>query len=285
MPAAKPSSDDPPENSGCMALNELIDTLRGENGCPWDREQTPQSIALYLVEEVFELVDAIASGHAMDICEELGDVLFHVFFIARMFEEKGDFDMETVNRTIARKMIRRHPHVFGDSKINGTKEVRAQWREIKRREKENRHPGPVLDSVPDSVLDSVPGGLPALMRAYRISERAAGSGFDWHDISGVMDKVEEEWAELKNELSREARSGEKIDPRALEFGDVLFTLVNVARFAGFHPETALAESTAKFEKRFRLMEKMIAQKGKSLQSLPADEQQRYWDIAKRSYPS
>ena len=124
-----------------------------------------------------------------------------------------------------------------------------------------------------------------MMRAYRISERAAGSGFDWPDISGVMDKVEEEWAELKNELSSNMPSGDKAERRALEFGDVLFTLVNVARFSGFHPETALVESTRKFEKRFRLMEKMLAEDGKSLSSLPADEQQRYWEKAKNVFPS
>lgn len=257
--------------AGIDGLDRLVGRLRGENGCPWDRKQTPDSIARYLLEEVYELVEAIADGNSDDICEELGDVLFHIIFLAHIYRQRDQFDMEAVTRTTAAKMIRRHPHVFGRTRVNGTEEIRAQWHEIKRREKKaDEHA---------SILDSIPGGLPALMRAYRVSERAAGAGFDWADIGGVMQKVEEEWGELKAELA-DGNGSKNPGNRALEFGDVLFTMTNVARFAGFHPEEALADATRKFEKRYRLMEKRLAESGQKLSELSAAEREDCWQRVK-----
>jgi MazG family protein len=262
----------PTEGSNLSALDTLIDTLRGDNGCPWDRKQTPASIARYLVEEVYELVEAIATGGAETIREELGDVLFHLFFIAAVFREKGAFDIEEAARSSVAKMTRRHPHVFGDTRIDGSEAVRDQWQRIK--QQENRQSGR------HSALGSVPAALPSLTRAYRISERAGRSGFDWAEIAGVVEKVEEEWSEFKAELARAEREKAATDRLALEFGDLLFTLVNVARFAGFHPETALADATRKFERRFRLMEKLIEAQDAALDALPPEERERFWERAK-----
>ncbi|MFC1828269.1 nucleoside triphosphate pyrophosphohydrolase, partial [Thermodesulfobacteriota bacterium] len=248
------------------AVIHLIETLRGPGGCPWDREQTPKTISLYLVEEIFELLDAIESGGPDAVCEELGDVLFHILFITRLFRERGDFDIQDVVRVINEKMIRRHPHVFGNDSVSGTAEIRDRWHEIKMKEK-NPEQG-------TSILDSVPTGLPALMRAYRVSERAARAGFDWNDISGVMEKVEEEWSEFQSKLPAETPNKIDRESLSLEFGDILFTLVNVARFAHVHPETALTGSIQKFEKRFRHMERALSESGKSMDSVSAEELDR-----------
>ena len=258
---------------GTDALIKLIERLRGKNGCPWDKKQTPQTMSVYLLEEIYELVDAIESGNPDDVCEELGDVLFQIFFIARLFQEMGHFDIEDVVRLNTEKMIRRHPHVFGDERVESAHEVKKLWHDIKIKEKNH--------SQKKSILDSVPVKLPALMRAYRISDRAAGTGFDWDDISGVMKKVEEEWSEFKTELMRKNQAGKNHDSLAMEFGDILFTLVNVARFAYIHPETALTASVKKFEKRFKHMEKAVSEDGKSIESLSKDEMNILWEEAKR----
>jgi tetrapyrrole methylase family protein/MazG family protein len=256
-----------------------IASLRSETGCPWDRKQTPESIAVYLIEEAHELLAAIESGNTEDICEELGDVLFQVLFIAKFFEEKGLFDIEAAARKSAEKMIRRHPHVFGDVTITETEAVRRQWHEIKKQEKNGRS---------GSVLDSVPRNMPALMRAYRISERAARTGFDWDDMGGVMDKVEEEWSELKAEIGKNgvepSRSEQRREQIALEFGDVLFTLVNVARFARIHPESALVSATQKFERRFHHLEQTAEATGRDIDAVPRQEKEQLWNQAKKIPP-
>jgi len=260
---------------GHMEINSIIDLieiLRGENGCPWDRKQTPKTIAVYLLEEVYELVDAIESGDTSSICEELGDVLFHILFLSGLFREMGHFDIKDVVDLNIEKMTRRHPHVFGNERLDSIEEVRARWHQIKKQEKSRAKKA--------SILDSVPAGFPALMRAYRVSERAAKTGFDWNDISGVMQKVEEEWSEFKAVLERENRAPTDKDLLALEFGDVLFTLVNVARFAHIHPETALRNSTKKFEKRFKYMEKMIAKSRRNIESVSQEEKDELWEEAK-----
>jgi MazG family protein len=253
-------------------LIRLIETLRGEKGCPWDKQQTSQSMAVYLVEEVYELLDAIESGNIEDIREELGDVLFQILFIACIHEEAGDFSIADVAESNREKMIRRHPHVFGDKTVEDAEQVRRQWRRIKKEE-------PRKSDNP-SILDSVPRKLPALMRAYRISERAGGKGFDWDDIRGVIEKTEEEWLEFKNELTRHQDHGNNKERLAMEFGDVLFTLVNVARFARFHPETALSDATRKFEKRFRHMEEMLQENGQGIDTVKREELERLWEVSK-----
>ncbi len=254
------------------SIIELIEILRGENGCPWDRKQTPKTIAVYLIEEVYELVDAIESGDPDGVCEELGDVLFHILFLAGLFREMGHFNIKDVVDLNVEKMTRRHPHVFGNESVDTVEDVGTRWHQIKLEEKSLAKKA--------SILDSVPAGLPALMRAYRISERAAKTGFDWNDISGVMQKVEEEWSELKAVLKRESRAPKDQDLLALEFGDVLFTLVNVARFAHIHPETALRNSTKKFENRFAYMEKLITESQRIIESVSQGEMDELWEEAK-----
>jgi len=251
-------------------LNNLITTLRGENGCPWDRKQTPATMGRYMLEEVYELLEAIESGNPDEICEELGDVFFHILFIARLFQEKEIFGIEDVACKITEKMIHRHPHVFGNEKVNSADEVRVRWHKIKMKEKNTLSK--------KSVLDSVPAGLPALMRAYTISERAAKTGFDWDNISGVMEKTEEELAELKAELSDEKENQKNV---AMEFGDLLFSLVNLARFANIHPETALTDSIRKFEKRFKYMENIISESGRNLETVSMSEMDSLWEEAKK----
>jgi tetrapyrrole methylase family protein/MazG family protein len=262
---------------GIERLKQLVATLRGKDGCPWDQKQTPRSMAAYLVEETYELVDAIESDRPEAVCEELGDVLFHILFLTRLYEESGNFDLNAVAACITEKMIRRHPHVFGGGSVADAEEVKLQWRRIKNDEKKSQDPA--------SLLDSIPPKSPALMRAYRISERAAGAGFDWDDVGGVADKVEEEWGEFKAEIEppageRPTKASAAQNRIALEFGDILFTLVNVARFVGIHPETALAASTRKFEMRFRLMEQVAAESGRRFESLSMDEMQALWQTAK-----
>ncbi|MDF1591797.1 MAG: nucleoside triphosphate pyrophosphohydrolase [Desulfobacterales bacterium] len=254
------------------ALIQLIETLRGKNGCPWDKKQTSRSMALYLVEELYELLDAIEKDDPDNVCEELGDVLFHIFFIARLFEEAGKFNIEDVVARNIEKMTRRHPHVFGSTPLESAEEVKQQWHTIKTSEKK---------SAPDgSLLDSLPSRLPALMRAYRISERVAKAGFDWNDMHGVLSKVEEEWRELKSAIQADGGTGLNQGNVLLELGDLLFTLVNVARFAHIHPETALADATKKFEARFREMEIHLAAAGKTLASLTPKEMDLFWETAK-----
>jgi len=252
-------------------LAHLIKVLRGPNGCTWDKKQTATSISVYLIEEVYELVEAITSDQTDAICEELGDVLFHILFIIRLFEESKAFDLNKTVENIVAKMIRRHPHVFGDSAAESVADIRKQWRKIKKEEKKGNK-----DTFQGSVLDTVPSGLPALMRAYRVSERAAGAGFDWDDIQGVMEKVEEEWDEFK-----EVAAGNHTQEIALEFGDLLFTLMNVARMARIHPETALTAATQKFEKRYRHMENEVTARGKETDTVPREELERLWEEAKR----
>jgi MazG family protein len=258
-----------PELSILGELLDLIKRLRGQDGCPWDKQQTPRSMVVHLIEELYELVDAIESGNSPDICEELGDVCFHVFFIAALYQDTGAFNTADMARGIVEKMTRRHPHVFGGTPLIDTETVMSQWQMIKQMEKKK------LSDETVSVLDTVPKSLPALMRAYRVAERAANTGFDWNDVHEVMETVEAEMDEFRTALE-----GESPEAVAMEFGDVLFTLVNVARFARIHPESALTSSTAKFEKRFRWMEQAIADTGRSLVSVPQSEKEIYWTSAK-----
>jgi tetrapyrrole methylase family protein/MazG family protein len=256
---------------------ELIDRLRSDFGCPWDREQSPRSMTRYLIEELYELVEAIETDDQEAVCEELGDVLFHILFIIACYREKRQFDQEEVIRGILDKMIRRHPHVFGDKKIDTADGVRRQWKEIKTREKQNR-PGK------SSLIDNISGRLPALMRAFQVSEYAAKTGFDWNDINGVIQKAEEEWLEFKNELQKESLAEAGGTNLSVEFGDFLFTLVNVARFMHIHPETALAASTRKFEGRFRYMEEEIRRSGRDILDVSQKEKNGIWDKAKAAEP-
>lgn len=260
------------------AVITLIQRLRGEGGCPWDQKQTPQSLAVYLIEEMYELVDAIASGNANAVCEELGDVVFQVLFLSELFSESGSFDLDTVVRHNIEKMIRRHPHVFGEKKVTSAAAVRENWHAIKKEEQKANH------SEGSSVLDSIPASLPALMRSYRVSERAARTGFDWNDLAEVMAKVEEEWGEFKSAV-QQIRDEDSRRMAAVEFGDIIFTLSNVARFMGFHPETALTAAINKFEQRFRYMEQAFNHQGAELESASREEMDGAWETAKEKASS
>jgi MazG family protein len=255
------------------SIIRLIETLRGKNGCPWDKKQTPRSIVLYLIEEAYELMDAIHADNHGEVCEELGDVLFLVLFIALQFQASGSFTIEDLISRNVEKMTRRHPHVFGDAHVNTAEEVKQRWSRIKSEEKK--------DNRTASVLDSVPETLPALMRCYRISERAARTGFDWQDVAGVLKKAEEEWHEFKRELTDEGRDKSNEDARSMELGDVLFTLVNVGRLSKIHPEEALVSATKKFEIRFKAMEKMAKEHHRSFESLSFEEMHVLWDKVKK----
>ena len=254
-------------------LVALIETLRGESGCPWDKKQTPVTITRYLIEEVYELVDAILAGRPDAVREEAGDVLFQLLFVTHLFHETGHFSIQDVIDENVTKMVRRHPHVFGDAKAHTPEKVSENWDRIKQREK-----GHVEDA---SVLGSIPSGLPALLRAAMVSERAAKTGFDWDDLAGVMAQAMEEWQEFSAELHPED-GGPGGDQASMEFGDVLFTMVNVARFAGIHPETALMRSIQKFEKRFRYLEKRAREAGHRIENLSFTEMHVLWDEAKDS---
>lgn len=256
------------------SIAKLIQTLRGENGCPWDKQQTPRSLTRYLIEEVYELADAIESENAKDVKEEAGDVLFQLLFIIELFVEKGLFSLKDVVKDNVEKMIRRHPHVFGDVKADTTAKVKKNWKKIKEEEHKDDHI--------QSVLDNVPDGLPALMKAYRVSERAVQTGFDWENIQGVMAKVREELDEFEDEIRNRPKDHAQQLRAEIEFGDILFTLVNVARFAGIHPETALQSSTHKFNKRFKYMEKSALGRGRKIDTLPVKEMHVLWEEAKKA---
>ncbi len=264
-----------PTPATCVApITTLIETLRGPKGCPWDKKQTPASMTRYLIEEVYELVDAILSEDTTDICEEAGDVMFQLLFIIHMFTTSGDFDLATVIEKNLKKMVRRHPHVFGDATAQTTEKVRENWEEIKRAEKR--------DSEASTVLSSIPKSASGLVRASIVSERAARTGFDWDNIISVMDKTMEEWKEFSKEIANlDDPCGH--DKATVEFGDILFTMVNVARFARIHPEIALIRSIQKFEKRFAFMEEKAIGEGRKIEDLTLQEMNSVWEDAKARF--
>ena len=218
---------------------------------------------VYLIEEVYELADAIETNHAEDVQEELGDVLFHIIFIACLFQEAGSFSIYDVAREITAKMIRRHPHVFGTERVDNTDEVRQNWHKIKQDEKKR-------DSK-KSVTDSVPKKLPALMRSYQICERTARSGFDWGNSENLLSKLELGIHQLKQTLGHSEK-----DQISKEFGDVLFSMVRLACLLKIHPETALSGALKAFEKRFRQMEKKVSESGQNFESLSRAQIQQIW---------
>jgi tetrapyrrole methylase family protein/MazG family protein len=242
-----------------MGFAEVVRRLREE--CPWDREQTHASLTKYVIEEAYEVVDAIESGSVAHLEEELGDLLLQVFLHAAIAAQAGDFTLADVARTVTEKMVRRHPHVFGDVVVGGAADVHRNWEAIKAAEKGDA-------AKPSSALDGVPGSLPALSYAAKLSKRAAAVGFDWDSLVPVFDKVREEVAELE------------ADPSADELGDVLFTVVNVARHLGHDPEAALRMATAKFRRRFEVVERLAAERGIELSGSSAEGLDTLWEEAK-----
>ncbi|MBU1429471.1 nucleoside triphosphate pyrophosphohydrolase [Myxococcota bacterium] len=243
-------------------LVRIMARLRGEAGCPWDRAQTLESLEKWLLEETYEVLEAIQSGDAEAHRAELGDLLLQIAFQAQIRSEEGAWGFDDVAEAIADKMERRHPHVFGELTVTSVEEVRGIWDSIKQAEGR------------ESALDGVPRALPALSRAARIGDKAASVGFDWPDIEGVVDKAHEELAELA-----EARATGDAAAIEDELGDVLFSLVNLARHLKVDPEGALRRSTAKFERRFREMERALRATG-GLEGLDIEAMERAWQAAK-----
>ena len=249
-------------------LVEIMTRLRGEGGCEWDRAQTHETLRQYLVEETHEVVDAIRQNNPSLLCEELGDLLLQILFHARIAEENGEFDISDVISSISEKMVRRHPHVFGEAHADSPEAVSRQWEHIKRTVENRSHP---------SLVGGIPRDFPSLLRASKMSKKAARAGFDWERTEQVLEKVEEELGELK-----EAMSGEDSGKIEHEFGDVLFALVNLARFLNLNPEVAMMSATDRFERRFREMEKIASETGSSLEHADMATLESFWRKAKRT---
>jgi len=253
-------------------LVAIMDRLRDPGGCPWDREQTLHTLAPYFLEEAYEVVDAIAGGNPAKLCEELGDLLLQIVFVARIARENDWFEVDDVCEMISEKMVRRHPHVFGDREVSDSTEVLQNWEEIKRDER--------AGTDESSVLDGVPSSLPALLKAYRMTEKAAAVGFDWRKPADVMVKMREEVAELEAELVKgEVSANERV--RA-EMGDVLFVMANLARHLKVEPETALQGTNTTFMRRFKAMEERALAKGRDFRDMDLAEQDGLWEEVKQA---
>ncbi len=245
------------------ALDDLIgimNVLLAPGGCPWDREQTHESLVRYLIEEAYEVIEAINEGDMHKLCEELGDLLLQVVFHAALAEQKGHFDFADLTRTVSKKMVDRHPHVFGSMHLQTSEDVLDIWEDFKRKEGKT------------SLLEGIPKGLPALMRAEKIQEKASRVGFDWPSVQGALDKFKEELDELA-----EAQNDEEI---VEEMGDVLFALVNVARFKKVEPEQALQQANDKVTRRFNYIEQKVKESGRTFADLSLAEMDQIWDEAK-----
>ncbi len=240
-----------------------------KTGCPWDREQSFASIAPYTIEEAYEVADAIERGDLSDLKGELGDLLFQVVFHAQMAREQGVFEFDDVVNAISDKLERRHPHVFGDAQIATAQEQNVAWEQHKRNERTARN-------AHGSVLDDVPVGMPALTRAAKLGKRASSVGFDWPDITGVLDKIEEEVRELRGAF----KSNDHKEIKA-EMGDVLFSIANLGRHLHVDLEAALRQTNAKFERRFRHVEARLRDQGKSPQQVSLEEMDSLWNEAKK----
>jgi len=244
-------------------LVEVVRRLRSPQGCPWDREQTHASLRATMLEEAYEVLEAIDEQSMPKLREELGDVLLQVLMQSEIATQAGDFTVGDVADAVREKLVRRHPHVFGATVVSGSEEVGRNWEALK-----------AAEYGRESALDGVQRSLPALQWAWSLQRRAANVGFDWPNVDGALDKVREELEEL-----REART---VEAREAEFGDLLFSLVNVARKLGMNPEDALRAATSRFEARFRIMEQKAKAEGQDLKDLPLDELDQYWEAAKRN---
>ena len=245
-------------------LLNIMDDLRAQ--CPWDKKQTMQSLRHLTIEETYELGDAILDNDLQEVKKELGDLLLHIVFYAKIGSETGDFDIADVANGVCEKLIIRHPHIYGDVKVDNEEDVKRNWEKIKLKEGNK------------SVLGGVPKSLPALVKASRIQDKAAGVGFDWDNIDDVFAKVKEEIEELHAEVK-----AQKHTTIEAEFGDVLFSLINYARFLKVNPEDALERTNKKFIARFQYLERKAAESGKSLRDMTLAEMETYWQEAKRVF--
>lgn len=252
-------------------LVNIVDTLMGENGCPWDKAQTRETLKPYIIEESYEVLEALDEGNPDKIMDELGDLLYQIMFHAKISSLKNEFDIRDVIQSLNEKMVRRHPHIFADGKLQSPDQVIHQWEEIKKQEKNNRDH--------KSVLDSVPHHLPSLLRAQKLQKKAAKHGFDWNRIDEVFAKLDEEIAEFK-----EAVLTGKNEEIAGELGDILFALVNISRFKKIEAEEALRTTNNKFSRRFKHIEEKVARSGKEMKDVPLEELEKYWQEAKTFDP-
>ncbi|OGO08047.1 MAG: nucleoside triphosphate pyrophosphohydrolase [Chloroflexi bacterium RBG_13_57_8] len=241
----------------------IIARLRAPDGCPWDKEQTHRTLRANLLSECYEVLEALDNGDPKELCEELGDLLLQIVLHAQIAKDSGEFEIGDVISGIAAKIVRRHPHIFGSKKVSSADEVMHNWEALKREERKEGA----------SALDGVPRGMPALAYAYEISRRAVRLGFEWENIEGVIDKLAEEIKEIKDSRSRREKES--------EYGDLLFTLVNVARWEGIDPESALREANRKFYQRFSTMEKLCHERGLDFSKLSLKEMDDLWEEAKR----
>ena len=256
-------------------LLEIMAALRHpENGCPWDIEQDFSSIAPYTIEEAYEVADAIERGDMAELKDELGDLLFQVVFYAQMASERGLFDFNDVVRAINDKLVRRHPHVFGDDNTTDKAELERQWEQHKQQERDSK-------SEQAGALDGIAATLPALRWSQKLQKRAASTGFDWPDIAPVFDKLEEELQELKAEIGRADNQARILD----EYGDVLFVCVNLAKHLRLNAEQALRHANRKFIERFTLMEQLIQQDDTVFDDLTLEQMEQYWQLAKQQLAS
>jgi len=259
----RPPLQDKRDAGSLERLTGIMSTLRQPGGCPWDREQTPASLKPYVIEEAYEVIEAVDGGDPRKLCEELGDLLLQVVFQAQIAAERGEFDIEDVIRGISDKLVHRHPHVFGDARLTTAAEVTHHWEALKREEKGGRV----------SILEGVPRNMPALAYSQALQERAARVGFDWPDVEGVVEKVAEEARELKEAAATERK--------AEEFGDLLFALVNLARRTGIDAEDALRRTGQRFKARFGYLEGACRERSVPVDSLSLEEMDRLWEEAKR----
>ena len=245
-------------------LVDLIATLRSENGCPWDREQTHESLKRNLIEECYEVLEAIENKDTKGIVEELGDVLLQIMLHAQILSETEAVSIDDVIQGLSDKMIRRHPHVFGDESADSAEEVKQNWEVLKANEKRGQKP--------TENIFNIPSDLPSLHYAQILQDRAVKQGFDWDDVSGVLDKIQEE--------AREVTEAESYEEKEDEIGDLIFTLVNLSRRLDVHADSALRSANIKFKLRFELMVKLATEDGLEFQDLPLEVQDKYWDKAK-----
>jgi tetrapyrrole methylase family protein/MazG family protein len=246
-------------------LVQIMATLRSERGCPWDRQQTHNTLKTYIIEETYEVIDAIDRGNPAELKEELGDLLFQIIFHCQLASERGDFDLEDVCNSIADKMTHRHPHVFGNMSFETAEEVLRQWEVRKQEEGKNAV----------SLFEGIPFHLPALLKAYKVQARASKVGFDWQKAEEALPKLQEEFQELT-----EAMAGGGLDRIEEEIGDLLFSVVNVARLLKVNPEEALRKTVAKFISRFEYMKSVCERQGRVFTEMGIKELDKLWDEAK-----
>ncbi len=272
-------TDTPDHTAGIDRLLAVMARLRDpEGGCPWDIEQSFASIAPYTIEEAYEVAEAIRHGDMAELRDELGDLLLQVVYHAQMAREGGHFDFDTVAHRIADKMIQRHPHVFGNDSVETAEAQTHHWEQQKEAERARKA---AAEGREPSTLDGVALGLPALLRAYKLQKRAARVGFDWPDATAVFEKVEEEVGELRKEIAQGSPPARLRD----ELGDLLFTVANLGRKLGLDPEVALRETNAKFERRFREVERRLTAEAKTPADCDLDELERHWQAAKARDPA